>query len=139
MSAQERKESSPEPGWTWRTALDRLCEYSAEIYNREPTARILFLEGAITPEIEIAHHETNNRRVARFIRELFENHFRVPRLTTEPDPCLVVVEAVIAVFSASQRSEQRINPDYVTAAQRLARAYLAQEYNSGIESPVLKG
>src|SRR5690625_981636 len=69
-----RKEINPEPGWNWRTALDRLCEYSAEIYNREPTARILFLEGAITPEIEIAHHETNNRRVARFIRELFENH-----------------------------------------------------------------
>jgi len=43
---------------------------------------------------------------------------------------VVIVEAVIAVYSASQRSEQRITSRYVTAAQRLARAYITQEYTA---------
>jgi AcrR family transcriptional regulator len=108
---------------TWTAPLHELIDYTAELYEREPTARILFLSAAATAEIDDAHHTTNNRRMASLMRELLEATGFV-ELNHEPDPYLLVVEAVIAVLATSERTAGHITVDYVDHARLLATAYL---------------
>lgn len=108
----------------WQAALEEVIRFSAEIYNRNPVARVLFLSGALTPEIEAAHHVSNNLRVSAFLREIFETRHQVAQVPTDPDPYLVATEAVIATFSLSQRRESRISPAMTTEAYRVGSAYL---------------
>ncbi len=124
----------PDPATGWQEAVRALAGYTAELYSRRPVAGVLFLRGALTPEIETVHHETNNKRVARFMRQTIEASFAVPKLPQSPDPYLITIEAVIGVFSASQRTHGSITDVYLREAQRVAVQYLASCYAEARES-----
>lgn len=108
----------------WQERLSALIDHAAQLYNREATARTLFLAGGISTEVDAVHHEINNHRLARFLRSTLETDDGLPALPESPDPYLVATEAVIAVFGTSQRTHGEIRPDFVTEASCLAITYL---------------
>lgn len=108
----------------WRTTLARLIAYTSQLYQDQPVARLLFLGGGVTPEIETAHHDLHNRRIADLMRELIEAGAGAPRQVADPDPYLLTVEAVIAVLAVSHRTASEIRHTYTEQATCLATAYL---------------
>jgi hypothetical protein len=118
----------------WAEVLGELIAYVAGLYQREPTARVLFLGGALTPEIATAHHLENNARMAGLMREVVEATGQ-PELGSDPDPYLIVVETVIAVLATSQRCLGRIEPSYTGEARRLAIGYLRSHLDATPASP----
>lgn len=109
---------------TWQDATKALIRFTADVYNDDASARVLFLSGALTPEIDAAHHVDTNQRVARFTRQLFEERYGVKHAPADPDPYLAAIEAVIALFAIAQRKHARIGSDYIAEGYTLAKVYL---------------
>lgn len=107
----------------WRTAVAALIELGGDFYAARPAARRLLLGGAITSEIDTAH-ETTNQKVAQFARSYLEERFGLRILPHDPDPYFIAVEAVNAVYAASQQLHGEITCVYIVEAQRIAQAYL---------------
>ncbi len=119
-----RTEVAPASDEGWRATIGRLIELTGVLYQREPTARLLFLGGGVSQEIDTAHHQMHNQRVAALMRELVEADPAAPGLRDDPDPYLLVVEAVIAVLATSHRMHGSIVASYTGEATALAVAYL---------------
>lgn len=108
---------------SWHTGLRRLVHAAAAYYADRPAARAVLLHWGMSPEVAAAQRATIDR-LGRTIRQLFESRAGVPELPREPDPYIIAVEIVTALFALSERRHRQIRPDYVAEACRAAEAYL---------------